>query len=602
MAGDRQIAFRVFEGPNRAVPFAAVIAECDNPAPGLLPARDIARLSAELLPGDPPLKLEPASDNVDLPALAALFAKSWQEQVWRYTPRLEAAKRDDGSFRIASSFYDPEATKTLLHIAISLANAYFLYATGAVQPAQANAVIEQVYAALRNRPLSIATATLIRLAAKRGIPVYAVGAKPFTLFGQGAKGVYFSNMSNQNDSNLGWSIAGNKALTTRFLRQLGFPSTEQEVARDSAAARRIMQSLGFPLVVKPPDRGAGLGVTAEIITEEEFAQAFEKARKASRSGEVVIERFVKGDDHRISVLGGKMMRVTRLLPPRITGDGTRTIVELIEEKNRNIPANVNAVGFFSGHKIDAELIALLRKQGFGPQDRPPEGAVLHLRTTSNLHTGGSTDDATAEIHPDNVAMAEAIARTFHLDAAGIDFVTPDIGAPWHQTECAIIEVNTNPGVRHEPTLERMLAEKFPEGTDGRIPSVLIVGGEDALVESVVEWVEKSGKRTGFTDAARTRLAGQPRFAGAARLPDRIKALLMDASCEALVVSCGAEAISAHGLPHTRYDLALIAEGTELPEDVLTLVKNNAKDTVVGVTTGGSQQSVLSSVAELLARR
>jgi len=170
-------------------------------------------------------------------------------------------------------------------------------------------------------------------------------------------------------------------------------------------------------------------------------------------------------------------------------------------------------------------------------------------------------------------------RTFHLDAAGIDFITPDIGAPWHQTECAIIEVNTNPGVRHEPTLERMLAEKFPEGTDGRIPSVLIVGGDDALVDALVGRVENSGKRIGFTNASRTRLAGQPRFAGGASLPERIKALLMDASCEALVVSCGADAITAHGLPFTRYDLGIIAEGENVPSAVVRLIEGNSSQTL-----------------------
>ena len=74
------------------------------------------------------------------------------------------------------------------------------------------------------------------------------------------------------------------------------------------------------------------------------------------------------------------------------------------------------------------MLNYLAKQGYGLTDRPPAGVKLQLRKTSNIATGGKLRDVSAHIHPDNIAMAETIARNFWLDGAGIDFVTPDISS------------------------------------------------------------------------------------------------------------------------------------------------------------------------------
>ena len=54
-----------------------------------------------------------------------------------------------------------------------------------------------------------------------------------------------------------------------------------------------------------------------ITAHDEFVNAFGKAKTASRNGQVLVERFVPGDDHRISVFNGKVMRVNRLTPPKV---------------------------------------------------------------------------------------------------------------------------------------------------------------------------------------------------------------------------------------------------------------------------------------------
>ena len=387
----------------------------------------------------------------------------------------------------------------------------------------------------------------------------------------------------------------------RSFDNLGFPASEHGTATDIATATQIAKRLGFPLVVKPADRGAGIAVSVGIAAHDELVNAFGKAKTASRNGQVLVERFVPGDDHRISVFNGKMMRVNRLTPPKIIGDGNSSVAELIAEKNHSLAKIAAASGFFSQHEIDSEMKTLLRKQGFGLEDRPLQGTELLLRNTSNLHTGGKTEDVTALIHPDNVAMAESIAQTIHMDAIGIDLITPDIGKPWTEVECAIIEINSNPGLIDETTLEKILLEKFPEGTDGRIPSILIVDGAPEFADKIVQHVLATSRRVGYTSSCLTHLAGQRRFKQTANLPTRIKSLLLDANCEALIVSCTRDEIAAHGLPHTIYDLALIADADPLSGDMFQLIKESASQIMECVSEETMHQVILPQITTIMSK-
>jgi len=243
------------------------------------------------------------------------------------------------------------------------------------------------------------------------------------------------------------------------------------------------------------------------------------------------------------------------------------------------------------------MTALLRKQGYTPQDRPPAGKCLRLSGTSSLKTGGHREDVTNIIHRDNAVMAEAIAQNFHLDAAGIDFITPDITKPWTEAACAIIEVNANPGTGIEMAVS-VMRKKFPRAEDGRIPSILVVAENDILAEKIAAHLSKDGKRVGRTSSDETLLAGQVRFSGNVALPARILGLLLDATCEALVVSCTRRAITQFGLPHTRYDLAVIAEQEEMSRDMHALLVNNATHCIVPSLPGLLDEELLSAINAL----
>jgi cyanophycin synthetase len=286
---------------------------------------------------------------------------------------------------------------------------------------------------------------LMRAARKRGVPVYPVSpGSRIWLYGQGSAGLRFFEVANQRDSFTRSLLARNKFLSNQFITRLGFPGATHGIAKDPQSALHIAQKRGFPVVVKLLDLGKGRGVTTEISSGAELAAAFAKAIAASPKG-ALVERHIRSEDHRLAVIGGKLAWAVQRSPPRMVGDGSHTIAELIEEENRRRNDADVAAGFVTRLAIDADMLAVLSKQGFALEDRPQPGTSVRLRSIPNTSTGGQISDCTPSVHPDNREMVESIARGLRMDMLGIDFVTPDISRSWRELDCAVIEVNARPG-------------------------------------------------------------------------------------------------------------------------------------------------------------
>ena len=114
-----------------------------------------------------------------------------------------------------------------------------------------------------------------------------------------------------------------------------------------------------------------------------------------------------------------------------------------------------------------------------------------------------------EIHPENVWLAERVAKIIGLDIAGIDIVTSDISRPLRETKGVVVEVNAAPGFRMHAApsygLPRnigasVLEMLFPEQTPSRIPIVAITGtnGKTTTTRLTAHIYRQTNKVVGFT--------------------------------------------------------------------------------------------------------
>ena len=90
----------------------------------------------------------------------------------------------------------------------------------------------------------------------------------------------------------------------------------------------------------------------------------------------------------------------------------------------------------------------------------PEGEVLRVRRTANLHTGGTMHDVTDDLHPELAQACVKAAQELAIPVVGLDLLVPDVAGP----DYVFIEANERPGLaNHEPqpTAERFIDLLFP---------------------------------------------------------------------------------------------------------------------------------------------
>ena len=371
------------------------------------------------------------------------------------------------------------------------------------------AELEDLILLAERRAFGPSTQALVDEAMSRDVPFIRLNEQSLVQLGQGRYQRRIRATMTSNTPALAVDIASDKNLTNRLLAAAGLPVPKSEIVRDAEAAVAAAERVGYPVVTKPLDGNHGRGVGLDIRDPEAVRSGFDRAIGESRRGLVVVESFVAGNDYRVLVVGGHMVAVAQRVPAHVIGDGTHTVRELVEIANEDPRRGIGHEKVLTRIKIDDAAGELVRKQGFGLDEVPPEGTMVKLVETGNMSTGGISIDRTWEAHEENVEIAEEAARVVGLDVAGIDFLTPDISQPVRETGGAIVEVNAAPGFRMHtnPTEgEAQYVAKpvvdllFPPGTPSRIPIVAVTGsnGKTTTVRMISHIFTRMGRKVGIT--------------------------------------------------------------------------------------------------------
>ncbi|BBK32503.1 cyanophycin synthetase [Stella humosa] len=405
----------------------------------------------------------------------------------------------------------------------------------------------------------------IRAAERRGIPHARMFATaPVVLLGHGRRQRRIVAASNERTSNIGESIAGDKRYTSQLLASVGLPVPRQMSVGSVAEACAAAEAIGFPVVMKAARVDKGRAVILDLQSAEAVADAY---RRLERFGHLLVEKHVEGEDHRLLVIGGRMVAASRRLSARVTGDGRHSIGELIEITNRD-PRRGERDFYRPMVRIraDEEVTVQLAEQGLDLDAVPVAGRVVRLRANANLSTGGTGQDVTGIVHPDARRAAEVAARVIGLDIAGVDLMTTDISRSPAETGAAICEVNLSPGLGPHLTapgspdvLAAMLDHLFPDGGEGRIPLAAITGTGDRtttarMAAAIMGQVHGD---VGVATASGVEIDGQPVAAGDRTGPSGARMLLWDPVIAMAILEAPPAGIAARGLPFDRCHVGAI---------------------------------------------
>ncbi|MEG3632304.1 N-acetylglutaminylglutamine synthetase [Micromonospora palythoicola] len=250
------------------------------------------------------------------------------------------------------------------------------------------------------------------------------------------------------------SRCDDKRVTRRILTEAGLSVPRGRTATGDAADAEFLAEVG-QVVVKPARGEQGNGITVGVRTPEALAAAVELA--ARFCPEVLLEELCSGEDLRVVMIDHEVVAAAVRRPASITGDGVHDIAELIERQSRRRAA---ATGGESRIPLDDMTRDVVTEAGYQLHDVLPEGQVLAVRRTANLHTGGTIHDVTGELHPLIAEACVAASRAIDIPVTGLDLLVPAPDQPEH----VFIEANERPGLaNHEPqpTAERFVDLLFP---------------------------------------------------------------------------------------------------------------------------------------------
>ncbi len=412
--------------------------------------------------------------------------------------------------------------------------------------------------------LGPSTACIVDAATARKIPSIRLNEGNLVQLGYGARQHRIWTAETDQTSAISESISSDKDLTKTLLQACGVPVPEGRLVKSPEDAWEAAEEIGVPVVVKPRDGNHGRGVTTELMTREEVEAAYKLALDEGNG--VIVERFVRGNEHRLLVVGGRMVAAARGESASVVGDGLSTVTELINNQINIDPrrgtTDADPLNLILVDEDPAVKFELLR-QGLCADAIPAKGTQVLIQRNGNV-----AFDVTDQVHPSISTAVSLAARIVGLDIAGVDLVIEDVSRPLAEQRGAIVEVNAGPGLlmhlkpadgEARPVGKAIVDSLFAAADSGRIPIVGVTGtyGKSTVARLVARLLHLSGMYVGlscrqglFLDQRQVEKGDRATWAAAHKV-------LLNRSVDAAVLVNSAASILCEGIAYDRCQVGVV---------------------------------------------
>jgi cyanophycin synthetase len=231
-----------------------------------------------------------------------------------------------------------------------------------------------------------------------------------------------------------------KGILKQKLIAAKLPCAEGGVAATLDEALALFKTIGRPVITKPHAGSRGRHTTLNIRDESELKKGF--AISQQLSAHVVVEAYLKGTVHRVTLVGGKPVAVARREYPHVIGDGVHSIEELIDIENQApYRDGVHFRKIDPHHRVEPSL----EKQGLMRTSIPETGRMVVLSDKNSRLHGTLTEDVTETVHGDNLELFRRLGDLLGDPIVGVDFMITDMARSWkEQPDAGFIECNSMP--------------------------------------------------------------------------------------------------------------------------------------------------------------
>src|SRR5688572_16602999 len=219
--------------------------------------------------------------------------------------------------------------------------------------------------------LGPSTWSIVEEARRRAIPVRRLNSRSLVQLGLGRNLRRIQATLTDHTSAIAVEVAQDKDDTKRVLEAIGLPVPHGAVATTADEAVDLAHEIGFPVILKPLDLSHGRGISPRLTDEQAVRTAW--ARASEYSDHLIVEQFAEGRDHRVLVIGGKVVAVAERVPAHVTGDGTHSLRQLIDIANEDPRRGVGHTKVLTVLACDAATIEFLAQSGLTLNSVPPSG-------------------------------------------------------------------------------------------------------------------------------------------------------------------------------------------------------------------------------------
>lgn len=416
--------------------------------------------------------------------------------------------------------------------------------------------------------LGPSTGSIVEEAEARGIPWIRLNKYSLCQLGYGENQKRIQATVTSETSSIGVELACDKEDTKFLLEQAEVEVPRGDIIRRESSLEEACRYVGYPLVIKPVDGNHGRGITVDIQNYDDALVAFRNAKESSRSGAIIVEKFIKGEDYRLLVINNKLVAAAKRTPAHVIGNGTSTVQELIDQVNKDPRRGYGHENVLTQITVNDLTKNIIKDAGYTLDSVIAKDEMLILKDTANLSTGGTAEDVTDIVHPSNVSMAERISKIIDLDICGIDIMTTDITKPLSETGGAVLEVNAGPGFRMHlaPTkgLPRNVAghvidKLFPQGNTGRIPIIAVTGtnGKTTTTRLIAHIAKMKGYRVGYTTSDGVYIQNRLLMKGDCTGPASAEFVLKDPTVNFAVLESARGGLLRAGLGFKKCDIGIV---------------------------------------------
>ena len=412
--------------------------------------------------------------------------------------------------------------------------------------------------------LGPSTACIVDAADDRDIPAIRLNTGNLLQLGYGINQRRIWTAETDHTGAIAETISRDKELTKSLLQACGIPVPNGQAVDSIQQAWEAAQDIGLPVVVKPSDGNHGRGVFTNLSTQQEIEQAYGVA--VEEGSGVLVEKFIVGQEHRLLVVGGKLVAAAKGEYAQVTGDGVHTIEALLDVQLNADPRRGHQEDQPLNYvRLDSAVRLEIARQGFEPQSVVPAGRQIVIQRNGNVAI-----DCTDQVHPEVAALACTAARVVGLNIAGIDLVALDISKPLQEQGGAIVEVNAGPGLlmHLKPAVGKarqvgrdIVAHSFAPGDMARVPVIGITGSQGKTMTGILLFrlLGLHGWRCGLVSSAGLFVDKRLLHRGDCANFENARRVLMNREVQAAIIENGPRQLLTEGLAYERCEVGIITQ-------------------------------------------